>query len=115
MRSQDSKAREAGGEKSPVGDVGKNPRGGEIGQAGDFGRGDDRDGISWGDVPDDAYTIPAQGLTSAWIEKDTGDLVILQDQSHLWSDDVVIRIGALEVEPFVAELVDRVRRRDQEP
>ena len=86
--------------------VGKNPHHGEIGHDGD---------ISWGDVPDDAYTIPAQGLTSAFLEEATGDLVILQDQGHLMRTDAVIRIGALEVEGFVEELVAMVRRRDQEP
>jgi hypothetical protein len=47
--------------------------------------------------------------TAAFIEKDTGDLIIMQDQTHLWSNDVVIRIGMLEVEQFVDGLVAMVR------
>jgi hypothetical protein len=110
-----AKARAAVGEIPQAGEFGKIPHGGEIGQAGEIGHQDDRGDISWGDVPDDAYTIPAQGLTSAFIEKDTGDLIILQDHWHLCSEDVVVRIGMLEVEQFVEGLVAMVRRRDQEP
>jgi hypothetical protein len=95
------------GANSPKVSVEENPQRGEIDQ-------DDRGGeISWGSVPDDAYIIPPQGQTAAFIDKDTGDLVILQDQSHLWQDDAVIRIGALEVGPFIDGLVAMVRRRDQ--
>jgi hypothetical protein len=91
------------------------PQRGEFDQAGENGHDDDRDEIGWGDVPDDSYIIRPQGQTAVFLEKDTGDLVILQDQGHLYRTDAVIRIGALEVEPFVDGLVDMVRRRDQEP
>jgi hypothetical protein len=101
---------ELGNSPEPSGDVVGTSPDGEIPQGGEIDedtRRDDR--FDWGDVPDDAYMIPAQGLTAAYIEKRTGDLIILQDQTHLWSDDVTIRISAAEVDSFVQALVNMVR------
>jgi hypothetical protein len=53
--------------------------------------------------------ISPQGMTAAWIDQETGELVIMQDQIHLWGDDVVIRISASEAKSFVQNLVDMVR------
>ena len=62
-------------------------------------------------MPEDAVMIRPQGMTAAYIEEETGDLVIVQDRIHIWSDDAVIRINASEVNDFVRGLVDMVRRK----
>jgi hypothetical protein len=105
----DAKNGELGNSPKPSGEIVGTCPGGEIphGREIDHGHRDER--FNWADVPDDAYMIPAQGLTAAFIEKPTGDLVITQDHSHLWSDDVTIRVSAAEVASFVQALADTVR------
>src|SRR5262249_24118830 len=65
---------------------------------------DDGD-IRWNKVPDTAHIIPPQGMTAAFIEERTGDLIIAQDHMHLYERDVVVRINVTEVERFVDGLV----------
>jgi hypothetical protein len=106
---------------SPNGDLGRSPEAsgeiggstqrGEIPQGGEMDHDDRGDRFGWGNLPDVAYIIPPQGMTAAFIEEQTGDLIIVQDHTHLWSDDVVIRIAATEVEDFVNGLVAMVRAR----
>ena len=99
---------ELGRSPKPVGEiVGKSPNG-EIPHGGEIER-KANGKLDWGDVPDTALMIPPQGMTAAWIDEQTGELVIMQDQTHLWADDAVIRVSASEVEAFVQGLVDMVR------
>jgi hypothetical protein len=89
--------------------LGHDPEG-KILQGGEIDRDDkSNDRFGWGDVPGDAYWIPTQAMTAAFIDQDTGDLVIMQDKMHLMQEDVIVRIGVFEIETFIEQLVAMVR------